>query len=204
MLSVRDELGTDALDPGASAAFAVADHQVAHVHVREPRRITDVRALLERTPGVDHVLDSASRRGTASITSAAASWWRWPAPDAWFTYYYWLDDRKRPTTRARWTFTESPATTPPSLFLDPALRLPKLQMAATLARKELGFRYLMNVIPLDATLVRGSHGRLTDSLDDGPVLDLIGKSGCRGPVEAMAVSRPDPGPPVRSHSGAQV
>ena len=44
------------------------------------------------------------------------------------------------------------------------------KLAATLAKKLLGFRYLMEVSPLDATLVRGSHGRVTDRPEDGPLL----------------------------------
>jgi len=37
------------------------------------------------------------------------------------------------------------------------------------AQKKLGFRYKMDVIPLDATLVKGSHGLLTDS-ESGPLV----------------------------------
>jgi hypothetical protein len=40
---------------------------------------------------------------------------------------------------------------------------------ATALKKTLGFRYLMEVIPLDARLVSGSHGRVTDSDDEGPI-----------------------------------
>jgi hypothetical protein len=36
--------------------------------------------------------------------------------------------------------------------------------------RKLGFRTLMDVIPLDASLVRGSHGRLTDKTEDGPLV----------------------------------
>jgi hypothetical protein len=63
-----------------------------------------------------------------------------------------------------------PGYDPCELFLDPAIRLPKLKIAGTLARKLLGFRYLMDVIPLDASLVKGSHGRVTDAPEAGPLL----------------------------------
>lgn len=56
------------------------------------------------------------------------------------------------------------------LFLDPALRAPKLKVGWMLLRKAAGFRYLMDVIPLDASLVRGSPGRLPESPEAGPVL----------------------------------
>ena len=71
--------------------------------------------------------------------------------------------------------------------LPAALRLPQVKVAATLAKKVLGFRYLMDVIPLDATLVRGSHGRVTDALDDGPVCISSEKQLVDGVVESTAV-----------------
>lgn len=56
------------------------------------------------------------------------------------------------------------------LFMDPADPLVKLRAATALARKKLGFRYTVPVVPLDPAPVRGSHGRLPDSAADGPVL----------------------------------
>jgi hypothetical protein len=46
----------------------------------------------------------------------------------------------------------------------------KLKAAKMLIKKKLGFRYLMNIIPLDATLVKGSHGVLTETDKEGPIL----------------------------------
>ena len=62
LLAVRDELGHETIDPGASAAFAVADHQVAHVYVNDPAKAHEVRALIEKTRGVEAVLDQAGKR----------------------------------------------------------------------------------------------------------------------------------------------
>ncbi|MCK5273009.1 MAG: alkaline phosphatase family protein, partial [Alphaproteobacteria bacterium] len=62
-----------------------------------------------------------------------------------------------------------PGYDPVELFLDPALRFPMLNVVWRLIKKKLGFRTLMDVIPLDATLVKGAHGRITDNDDDGPV-----------------------------------
>src|SRR5262249_17243668 len=91
------------------------------------------------------------------------------AADRWFTYYYWLNDDRAPDFARTVDIHRKPGYDPAELFLDPALSLPKLRIAATLAKKALGFRYLMEVVPLDASLVRGSHGRVTDRLDDGPI-----------------------------------
>jgi hypothetical protein len=74
------------------------------------------------------------------------------------------------------------------LFLDPTLRVPQASVAWRLAKKALGFRYLMDVIPLDPSLVKGSHGRPPDDLAAGPLVisseaDLLPA----GPVDATAV-----------------
>jgi predicted AlkP superfamily pyrophosphatase or phosphodiesterase len=169
LLSVRDELGADALDAGASDAFAVSDHQVAHVYVRDPARIRSVQALLARIPGIDAVLDRRAQAGIGLDHERSGELVAIAAADRWFTYYFWLDDRRAPDFARTVDIHRKPGYDPAELFLDPTLSLPKLRIAATLARKVLGFRYLMEVIPLDASLVRGSHGRVTDKLEDGPV-----------------------------------
>ena len=89
-------------------------------------------------------------------------------PDAWFTYYYWLDDRRAPDFARTVDIHRKPGYDPVELFLDPALRAPALTVGWKLARRRLGFRTLLDVIPLDATLVKGSHGRRPD-IDDPDV-----------------------------------
>jgi len=170
LLSVRNELGTDALDAGASAAFAVADHQVAHVYVRDPSRVADVKRLLEGVEGIDEVLDRHGQAALGLDHERSGELVAISRPDAWFTYYYWMNDERAPDFARTVDIHRKPGYDPVELFLDPTLRVPRLKIAATLARKALGFRYLMEVIPLDATLVRGSHGRVTTSLEDGPVM----------------------------------
>jgi predicted AlkP superfamily pyrophosphatase or phosphodiesterase len=187
LLAVREELGTDALDAGASEAFAVADHQLAHVYVRQPERLPDVKKLLAAVPGVESVLDRAGQAALGLDHPRSGELVAISRKDAWFTYYYWLDDARAPDYARTVDIHRKPGYDPLELFLDPQLRFPKLKIAATLARKALGFRYLMDVIPLDATLVRGSHGRVTDSLDDGPVLISSERGAVEGPVESVAV-----------------
>ena len=186
-LSVRDELGTDALDPGASEAFAVADHQVAHVYVRDSRRIDAVKHLLAATPGIDLVLDRRDQAAYGLDHERSGEIVAVSAADSWFTYYYWLDDRRAPDYASTVDIHRKPGYDPAELFLDPTLSLPKLRIAATLAKKALGFRYLMNVIPLDATLVRGSHGRIPESLDDGPLLISSEPNAVGEPIDATSV-----------------
>ena len=169
-LAIRDELGTDTLDAGASEAFAVADHQVAHVYVRNPARIPEVAARLRAEPGIDLVLDRNAQREFGLDHHRSGELVAISARDKWFTYYFWLDDAKAPDYARTVDIHRKPGYDPVELFVDPAIALPKVKVAATLAKKAIGLRYLMEVIPLDATLVKGSHGRITDSPYDGPVL----------------------------------
>lgn len=179
LLSVRDELGTETLDAGASDAFAVADHQVAHVYVRNHARIPEVTALLRSTPGIDLVLDRREQREFGLDHERSGELVAISSRDRWFTYYFWLDDRLAPDFARTVDIHRKPGYDPAELFVDPQLSMPKLTVAATLAKKALGFRYLMNVIPLDASLVRGSHGRVTESLDEGPVMISSQRDGIR-------------------------
>lgn len=170
LLRVQEvDLGWELLDAGASAAFAVADHQLAHVYVKQPERIAEVRALLEATPGVAEVLDREAQAAHGLDHPRSGDLVAVAAADRWFTYYYWLDDAKMPDFARTVDIHRKPGYDPVELFVDPSLAFPKLRIALTLAKKMLGFRYLMNVIGTEASIVRGSHGRLPDRAADGPV-----------------------------------
>jgi predicted AlkP superfamily pyrophosphatase or phosphodiesterase len=169
LLSVRSELGLERLDAGASDAFAVADHQLAHVYVRDASRIPAIKSLLEGVDGVAEVLDAEGKREAGLDHARAGELVALSRPDRWFSYYYWLDDDKAPDFARTVDIHRKPGYDPVELFLDPSLRLPKLAVGLKLARKMLGFRYLMDVIPLDTALVRGSHGLLPARAADGPV-----------------------------------
>jgi predicted AlkP superfamily pyrophosphatase or phosphodiesterase len=169
-LAIKDELGLETLDCGTSRAFAVADHQVAHVYLNDPALESEVRAALEAAAGVDMVLDHKAQlewgirhRRSGDLIAIAK-------PRSWFTYYYWLDDAFAPDFARTVDIHRKVGYDPAELFLDPNLRWPKLRIAAWLLRKKLGMRGLLNVIPLDATFVRGSHGRRPESENDWPIL----------------------------------
>ncbi len=170
LIAVREELGRELFDAGASAAFAVADHQVAHVYVNDPARIGQVRALLEATEGVAQVLDQAGKQAQQLDHPRAGELIALAEPGAWFTYYYWLDDRRAPDYARTVDIHRKPGYDPVELFIDPAIRFPKVRVGAKLLKKLLGFRYLMDVIPLDAALVRGSHGIAPATPADRPLL----------------------------------
>lgn len=170
LLQVRQSLSWELLDPGASAAFAVADHQIAHIYIRRAQDVARVKALLQRQPGVEQVLDKTEQRawhldhprsGELVVVAAAGYW---------FDYYYWLDDRKAPDFARTVDIHRKPGYDPLEMFIDPAIRWPKLKIARRLLQKKLGFRYYMDLIPLDTRMVRGSHGRLPDNPQSSPLL----------------------------------
>ena len=169
LLALKLDQGREYLDPGASRAFAVADHQVAHIYVRDRRDIPVVRDLLKALPGVEQVLEGEGKRACGLDHERSGELVLVSDPSSWFTYYWWLDDARAPDYARTVNIHAKPGYDPCELFLDPAIRLPKLKIGTTLAKKILGFRYLMDVIPLDATLVKGSHGRVTDDPAAGPL-----------------------------------
>jgi predicted AlkP superfamily pyrophosphatase or phosphodiesterase len=169
LAAVREELGRELLDAGASAAFAVADHQVAHVYVNDARQLDRVRALLAEMPGVATVLGRDDLAALHLNHARSGDLVAVADPDAWFTYYYWLSDARAPDFARTVDIHRKPGYDPVELFLDPAIGLPGLAVGWRLAKRALGFRTLLDVIPLDASLVRGSHGRADDHPDDGPV-----------------------------------
>ena len=170
LLAIREEMGRELLDAGASTAFAVADHQIAHVYVNDRSRIDEVKRLLEAVDGVERVLDEAGKKELHLDHARSGELVVIAKPQAWFTYYYWLDEARAPDFARTVDIHRKPGYDPAELFLDPNLIAPKLKIARTLLRKKLGFRYLMDVIPLDASLVKGSHGRAAAQPSEGPML----------------------------------
>jgi predicted AlkP superfamily pyrophosphatase or phosphodiesterase len=170
LLQVRTELGRELLDAGASKAFAVADHQIAHVYLNDVSQLDRVKALLAKTPGVGDMFAGLDRASLHLDHPRAGDLVVLAKPGAWFTYYYWLDDARMPDFARTVEIHRKPGYDPIELFLDPKLAAPKLKIAGKLLKKKLGFRYLMDVIPTDASLVRGSHGLPPASADEGPLV----------------------------------
>ncbi|MFC4085814.1 alkaline phosphatase family protein [Amycolatopsis samaneae] len=170
LLTVYSQAGMEYLDPWTSRAFAVADHQVAHVYVRDSHDVPRTRDLIRELPGVDSVLDREGQAVLRVDHERSGELTAIADPDAWFTYYYWLDDDRAPDFARTVEIHRKPGYDPAELFFDPGDPLVKVRAAATLARKKLGLRYSARIVPLDPSPVRGSHGRLPDSAQDGPVL----------------------------------
>jgi predicted AlkP superfamily pyrophosphatase or phosphodiesterase len=169
-IQVKEEQGLETLDAGTSKVFAVADHQVAHVHVNDLNILAEVKKLLESTPGIELVLDENGKNEHHINHDRAGDLVVMADKDSWFTYYFWLDDAKAPDYARCVDIHKKPGYDPVELFLNPKIRIPLLTVGSKVLKKKLGFRYLMDVIPLDATLVKGAHGRLSSDNLDKPLL----------------------------------
>jgi predicted AlkP superfamily pyrophosphatase or phosphodiesterase len=175
LVNVRVERGRELADPGASRAFAVSDHQVAHVYLNDEADLSVVREILENTPGMGMVLDAAGKKQYHLDHPRAGDLVAVADAESWFTYYYWMDDAKAPDFARIVDIHHKPGYDPVEMFMTSRARA-----AYKLLRKKLGFRYLMDVIPLDASLIRGSHGRTATPEEDHPV--LIGDGVGKGPA----------------------
>ena len=171
LLRVYEQAGMEYLDPWTSRAFAVADHQIAHVYVRSAEDLPRAREAIGALRGVDLVLEGADRDAAGLGHERAGDLVALAERDAWFTYHYWLDSERAPDFARTVEIHRKPGYDPAELFLDPDDRLVKARAAAALLRKKAGMRYLLDVVPLDSSHVRGTHGRLpSEEPDDAPVL----------------------------------
>jgi len=175
-LAVKEELGRELLDAGASRVFAVADHQVAHIYLNDSKIEGEVRTLVEKQNGVAEVCAAAEKLNQGLDHERAGDLIAVAKDNAWFTYYYWLDDARAPDFARTVDIHRKPGYDPVELFLDPKLPFAKGCIAWRLLQKKLGFRMLMDVIPLDASLVKGSHGRRPGDTREWPVL-IAGQGG---------------------------
>lgn len=165
LLQIRVERGLELLDAGASKAFVVADHQVAHVYINDASVTGKVKNLLEKVTGIELILDKNAqkeyhidheRSGDLVLMADARSW---------FTYYFWINDEVAPDYARVVDIHKKPGYDPVEMFMTS-----KLRAGYKLLRKKAGFRYVMDVIPLDATLVKGSHGKVGTPAEFHPVM----------------------------------
>ncbi len=169
-LNIRIERGLELLDPGASKAFAVADHQIAHIYLNDKTLMGTIKKLFDNIDGIEKVYSreelkeinlNHERSGDLVVLADARSW---------FTYYFWLDDSNAPDYARMVDIHKKPGYDPVEMLVDPNDLFVMPKVVGKLIKKKLGFRTVMDIIPLDAQLIKGSHGRVPDSLDDYPIL----------------------------------
>ncbi|MFH1719973.1 MAG: nucleotide pyrophosphatase/phosphodiesterase family protein [Planctomycetota bacterium] len=186
-IAIREEMGLELLDAGASEAFAVADHQVAHVYVKNEKNVGRILEICKKIPGVEQVLDKDAKSRLHIDHPRSGDIVLVSAKDHWFSYNYWLDDSKSPDFARCVDIHRKPGYDPCELFIDPAIKNPKLKIALKLLKKKLGLRTLMDVIPLDTSLVKGSHGRTDQGEAVQPI--LISREGLGDVPEEIPVQK---------------
>lgn len=165
LLQIRIERGLELLDAGASKAFVVADHQVAHVYINDPSVTDQVKNILENTPGIALILDKQGKETHNIDHQRAGDFVLSAVEGSWFTYYFWLDDAVAPDYARCVDIHKKPGYDPVEMFMSS-----KPRAAYKLLRKKAGFRYVMDVIPLDALLIKGSHGNIGTAQEFNPVI----------------------------------
>ncbi|MFA5244853.1 MAG: nucleotide pyrophosphatase/phosphodiesterase family protein [Pedobacter sp.] len=165
LLGIREERGLELLDPGASKAFVVADHQIAHVYINDPSVKNQVISLLKGVSGIELILDKKQQAEYHIDHERSGDLVLMADEDSWFTYYFWLDDDKAPDYARCVDIHKKPGYDPVEMFMSS-----KLRAGYKLLKKKAGFRYTMDVIPLNASLVKGSHGRIGVQPEYQPLL----------------------------------
>ena len=170
LLVVRPGPFGETLDTFGSRAFAVCDHQLAHVYAARAEDRARARDVIATIPGVSQIREMAERAEIGLDHPRAGELVVLAREDSWFAYPYWLDDRMAPDFARTVDIHRKPGYDPCELFFDPRLFWPKGRTLARLIQKKLGFRTRFDVIPLDPALVRGSHGVPAAHAKDQPIL----------------------------------
>ncbi|MEQ5790585.1 alkaline phosphatase family protein [Muricauda sp. NFXS6] len=169
-LGIRVERGLELLDAGASDAFAVADHQIAHIYAKDSVDRNKLYEYLKTIPGVEQVIPKSERKNHHIDHERAGDFVLVADKDSWFTYYFWEDDTVAPDYARMVDIHKKPGYDPVEMFTDPADRLVVPKVMWKLLKKKLGFRTVLDIIPLKAELVHGSHGRIPEDKEDWPIL----------------------------------
>ncbi len=156
LLEIRVERGRELLDAAACQAFAVADHQIAHLHVKDQQIKSRLKKLLTGIPGIAKVLDKNELSAYHINHERAGDLVLLAEPEAWFTYYFWEDDSRAPDYARMVDIHKKPGYDPVEMFMSS-----KSRAIFKLLLKKIGLRAILDITPLDASLVKGSHG-ITD------------------------------------------
>ncbi|OQD42672.1 alkaline phosphatase family protein [Croceivirga radicis] len=169
LLGVRVERGLELLDAGASEAFAVADHQIAHVYVKNKEKLPLVASILKEIKGVERVIPKSELDNVGLAHDRAGDFVLVANATSWFTYYFWEDDEKAPDYARMVDIHKKPGYDPVEMLTNPSDKLIMAKVAWKLAKKKLGFRSVLDIIPLKAELIKGSHGRKPEDKADWPI-----------------------------------
>ena len=171
-LNIKNELGLEYLDCGGSKAFALTDHQIAHIYLnpRDTTLCNQVRREMENLEGVAQVLSGRERAIFGLDHERAGDLVLLAEENAWFAYYHWMDDSLAPDFARCVDVHRKYGYDPAELFVDPNISFPGLRAASKLLAKKLGFRIFMDLIALDPSLIKGTHGVRPSDPRDWPVI----------------------------------
>lgn len=136
LVGIREQDGREHLDLRASRAFAMVDHQLAHVYVKDPGKVAEVAALFRGLPGIEHVCAGAELAAIGMDHVRSGEIVLIAHEDHWFAYPWWLDDALAPPFARTVDIHRKPGYDPLEMFFDPATK----------------------GISLNTALIRGSHG----------------------------------------------
>jgi hypothetical protein len=148
LLALEEKEGLEDLNPGQSKAWALVDHQFAHVFVRDAADVSKVAALFRGQPGIAEVLAGADLKRYGIDNARSGEIVLISEPSKWFGYYWWLDDARAPKFARTVDIHQKPGYDPVELFIDMPTRS----------------------IPLNPSLVKGSHGYPADAPERQSVL----------------------------------
>jgi predicted AlkP superfamily pyrophosphatase or phosphodiesterase len=187
LLRIKEELGVEILDTFNSQAFAVVDHQVAHVIVQDSSKLDEVRKILENTEGVEKILDQEAQKKLGINHERSGDFVVVAKKNAWFSYYWWLDDERAPDYARTVDIHRKPGYDPAELLIDPAIKFPLMNAAWFLLKKRLGLRALLKLTPLTGEKIKGSHGRVPEDPLDWPVMITSANAGVPNSISSTEV-----------------
>ncbi|MCX7872091.1 MAG: alkaline phosphatase family protein [Verrucomicrobiae bacterium] len=169
-LAIKDELGTEKLDAGASKAFAISDHQIAHIYINDSSITNEIKDLILQQEGIKSVLNESAKQDRKISHQRAGDLIAVAENDAWFCYYYWFDDNVAPDFARTVDIHRKPGYDPLELFLDESSRFTQTKLALRILQNKLGFRALFDVVSLNPNLIKGSHGGFYTDIIDFPLI----------------------------------
>ena len=140
LLATRTIKDKEYIDFEYSKAFAVVDHQVAHIFVNKPEDKINVKEILKEVQGIERICDDKEKQYLKIDNSRSGDLIVISTRDKWFSYYWWKDDDKAPSFTKTVDIHRKPGFDPLELFIDPQKKS----------------------IPFDTSLIKGSHGRPFD------------------------------------------
>jgi predicted AlkP superfamily pyrophosphatase or phosphodiesterase len=170
LLAVDEREDGEHLDLATSRAWALVDHQFSHVFVkdRDAATIEAVRCQFADVEGIDRVLVGDERAAFGLDHDRSGDVVLISQPNSWQAYYWWQHDSKAPGFARTVDIHRKPGYDPVELFFD----------------------FATKSVPLDATLIKGSHGLVsnTNAAEQGVIM-----SSCAGAFDRNAVQDTDVG-----------